>query len=351
MKKIGIVGTGKRIGVANDHLLGIQAVPEWRLEAVYDLKRENAEDFVGKHQLSERVLCKDLNELLDRVDAVSVCTDNHTHAEIVRRAFEKKVHVLCEKPLSTTYQEAVQLAKEAEEMEVVHYMGMQYRYHPYAQAIKELIDSDVLGEIVFYRHRIGGARIGNSSLELEWRMKKETSGAGAIADFGVHQFDLLSFFLRDTAGPLRKVQTELGTFIKNRPQSDSISPGEVTNDDVSAIIGKLENGAIVNLNNSRILPPDGHGLEIVGRRAAIWMDQNENVFLRRQNDQGRWENERTPVSIEKRHQFSGLARGRQYQEFYDIIDKSIPYELDFHYGAEMLGLVEKAIEAQNHQQK
>ncbi|UOQ44108.1 Gfo/Idh/MocA family oxidoreductase [Halobacillus salinarum] len=342
--RIGIVGTGRTIGVASDHLKGIQAVPEWELAAVYDIVMENAELWVNQHGLSKEVICESLEELMGKVDAVTICTDNRSHGAIAREAFKHNLPVLCEKPLSINYEESLKLAEEAELAGVVNYMGMQYRYHPYAQLIKEQIDQGELGEVFSYRHKIGGGRIGNPNVGLEWRMKKETSGAGAIADFGIHQIDLLKYFLEEQFGPIREVQAELGTYIEKR-QVNEQEVGEVTNDDLSVMILRMTNGALVTLNNSRLLPQEGDGLEIVGTKAALSMDQEGRVFLRKRKDDNSWAAEKEMLEFQEKHKFPGLARGRQYQEFYEAITEGKAYKLSFAYAAEAARIIDAGLES------
>ncbi|WP_181347168.1 Gfo/Idh/MocA family protein [Thalassobacillus sp. CUG 92003] len=340
--RIGIVGTGQTIGVASDHLAGIQAVPEWELTAVYDIEPEHARLWVEKHELSPEIICSSLDALLERVDAVTICTDNASHGTIARQAFERQLPVFCEKPLSINFKESRRLADDAREAGVVHYMGMQYRYHPYAQLIKETIEAGELGDIFSYRHKLGGGRIGNPNVGLEWRMKKETSGAGSIADFGIHQVDLVQFFLNAHCGEIAEVQADVGTYVTSR-QLDESGYGTVTNDDLSVIVIRMENGALVTLNNSRLLPQDGDGLEIVGTKSAISMDVHGHVFMRSRNADGSWAEENEELKIEDRHQFSGLARGKQYHEFYEAIQFNAPYELSFDYAAQAAKVIDAGI--------
>ncbi|WP_078379056.1 Gfo/Idh/MocA family protein [Sutcliffiella halmapala] len=339
--RIGIVGTGRTIGVATDHLKGIQAVPQWELTAIYDIVQEHAERWVEKNNLSKDIICLSLTDLFDKVDAVSICTDNLSHGMIAREAFKRKLPVLCEKPLSINYYESKLLADEAEAAGIVNYMGMQYRYHPYAQVIKELIQADELGEVFSYRHKLGGSRIGNPNVGLEWRMKKETSGPGAVADFGIHQVDLISYFLQEICGEIKNVQAELGTFIPYRQTEHDI--GAVTNDDLAVIILRLENGALCTLNNSRLLPSEGDGLEIVGTKGAVSMNSHGEIFFRKRVEGGAWASECTQLKIQERHRFSGLARGKQYTEFYEAIVQGAPYELSFEYGAKAAKVIEAAV--------
>jgi len=349
MKKIGVVGTGKTVGIADDHLNGIQAnKKEWILEAIYDLNIENAQEFVERNELNQNIICSTLDDLFSKVDAIAICTNNSSHREIAEYAINRSIPVICEKPLSDTYKEAEMLALKANESNIPNYMGMQYRYHGYAQVIKEILNSKKLGEITFYRHNLGGSRLGNSNIELEWRMKKETSGLGSIADFGIHQLDLIDFFLNDIAGDISEITAQTGTYIKNRTSPAWADDGKVTNDDVGILYGKLENGALFNLCNSRIFPSDGHCLEIIGLKAAIYMDNNHNIFIREKDKDGNWNNYREQKREEDKHSFLGGARGKQYKEFYDIINNDVSYELNFKYGAEKLGLIEKAVKNFNH---
>jgi len=343
MKKIGIIGTGKTVGIADDHLKGIQSNEEWKLNAIYDLNIEHAKEFTKRNKLSSDIICSSLQELTSKVDAVSICTNNSSHKNIAQNLIEEKTPVICEKPLSDNYEDAKKLATFAHEANVPNYMGMQYRYHDYAQIIKEVIDSGKLGDIIFYRHNLGGSRLGNYNIELEWRMKQETSGHGAITDFGIHQLDLMDFFLKNVAGDIKEMTAQVETYIKKRTKPNWSENGNVTNDDVGILNGKLENNAMFSLCSSRIFPPDGHCLEIIGLEAAIYMDYNNNIFIREKNKEGAWNNHREQLFIKDKHIFLGGARGKQYKEFYDIITKNIPYELNFKYGAEKIRLIEKAL--------
>ncbi|NMH75339.1 Gfo/Idh/MocA family oxidoreductase [Bacillus sp. RO2] len=339
--RIGIVGTGQTIGVATDHLKGIQAVPQWDLTAVFDINKENARSWVERNALSSEIICQSLDSLLGKVDAIAICTDNLSHGAIAREAIKRKLHVLCEKPLSINYYESKLLADEAEQAGIIHYMGMQYRYHPYAQLIKELIQGGKLGDIFSYRHKLGGSRIGNPNVGLEWRMKKEHSGPGSVADFGIHQVDLIQFFLSDVCGEIQDVQAALGTFITSRHTEEGKQA--VTNDDLASVILRMENGAICTLNNSRLLPQEGDGLEIVGTKGAVSMNKDGEVYFRSRTENGAWADELVHMTIQEKHVFPGLARGKQYAEFYDAIVHDKPHELSFAYGAKAAKVIDAAV--------
>lgn len=137
------------------------------------------------------------------------------------------------------------------------------------------------------------------------------------------------------------VQATLGTFIDKRHSEDGQET--VTNDDLSAVVLRLENGAICTLNNSRLLPQEGDGLEIVGTKGAISMNQEGEVFFRSRAEHGGWANEKVKVSFEERHQFPGLARGKQYAEFHGAIANRENHDLSFAYGAKAAKVIDAAV--------
>jgi predicted dehydrogenase len=342
-KRVGIIGVGRVIGVAQNHYNAIKEVPEWELGAIYDISEQNSANWIARNSLDSSLICNSMEHLFGRVDAVTICTDNNSHGSIARTVAARKLPMICEKPLSVTYVDAKQLTDDIEQAGVINYMGMQSRYHPYAQVIKEIIRSGELGEIHFCTCTLGGSRIGNASVGLEWRMQLDKSGPGAITDFGVHQVDLIHYFLGEECGEIDRVQAELGTFIKTRRSLDGSGVGEVTNDDIAVMAARMQNGAILTMNSYRILPGESFAFQIVGSKAAVWMDRKYNVYLTRKTVQGDWMSSSELVPAEPRHKFVGLARGKQYQEFHDIIEHRIPYELDFQYGAYSVGIIDAIV--------
>ena len=78
-------------------------------------------------------------------------------------------------------------------------IGLSYRYTA-VKYMKSILDAGKLGEIFTYRETMGGNRIANPQVLLEWRMQTELSGPGAMADFGSHMMDLADYLLRETSG-------------------------------------------------------------------------------------------------------------------------------------------------------
>ena len=139
----------------------------------------------------------DWRELLDRpdLDAVIVATPPDAHVEIARAAIPAGVHVLVEKPGARHADELLDLPQLAARHGVRVRVGFSHRYHRAFQQARGLVDSGVLGPLLFVRARYGhGGRLGYAS---EWRAHPERSGGGELIDQGVHLIDLARWFLGD----------------------------------------------------------------------------------------------------------------------------------------------------------
>src|SRR3990167_239062 len=101
------------------------------------------------------------------VDAVVVCTPPNSHAEITLAALAQGKHVLCEKPLARTLEEAAAMARSANENGLILKCGFNHRHHPAIQKAKELWESGWLGRPLFLRSCYGIC--GRPGFEREWR--------------------------------------------------------------------------------------------------------------------------------------------------------------------------------------
>ncbi len=123
--------------------------PEFRLMGLCELDEGRAEDFRRRHP---GVWVEgDLDAALadPRIEAVAIATPPHTHYNLVRRALEAGKHVLVEKPLARTADEAAALIALADELGLVMMPGHTFVYSPSVNKVREMIQSDELGEIYF----------------------------------------------------------------------------------------------------------------------------------------------------------------------------------------------------------
>ena len=187
--KVGIIGTG---WIAESHISEYLKMPDVELVGVADLVDGKAEKFLRKWNAPEGVrVYHSHKELIDneKLDAVSVCTYNMTHAECTIYALDHGVNVLLEKPMCVTLEEAVEIRKAEKRNGKIVSVGFQPRYNPNMQMIKYIIESGELGKV--YHIQIGGGRrrgiptpFGTTFIE------KETGGIGALGDIGCYALNI-----------------------------------------------------------------------------------------------------------------------------------------------------------------
>ena len=152
----------------------------------------------------------------DDVDAVLVCTPPHLHAVISIAAMRRGKHVLCEKPLARTLEEAESMVAAARQSGVTLKCGFNHRHHPGIQQARQWFDSGVIGEPIFIRSRYGiGGRPG---YENEWRADPQIVAGGQLMEQGIHAVDLCRWFLGDFAQVICVAGTH---FWKTQPLEDN----------------------------------------------------------------------------------------------------------------------------------
>ncbi len=151
---------------------------------------------LAKDLLPQANLYKDYLYLLkaesSRLDFVDICTPPSDHARIAHAAFECGLHVLCEKPLTTTLEEAQALLKHAVQVKKVLYPCHNYKHAPVVLAIRDILSSQRIGKIrslTLNTYRNTHAK-GVTEWNTHWRREKKLSGGGIAMDHGSHTFYL-----------------------------------------------------------------------------------------------------------------------------------------------------------------
>ena len=188
--KVAIIGTG---WIADAHAAKYKEMNDVEIVALADLVPGKAEKFAEKWELPNARCYLSHKELLDAesdLDAVSVCTYNRTHAECTIYALRKGVNVLCEKPMSVTLEEAVEMRKAEKESGKLLSIGFQPRMDPNMKKIKEIVESGVLGDI-YYIQTGGGRRRGIPTPYGTSFIEDKTAGIGAMGDIGCYSLDMV----------------------------------------------------------------------------------------------------------------------------------------------------------------
>ena len=153
----------------------------------------------------------------DDVDLVDVCTPGHTHAEIVIAALEAGKHVLCEKPLANSVEEAEAMTRAAEKAAaggVRAMVGFTYRRVPAISLARQLVADGRLGTLHHVRAQYLQDWIVDPQAPLSWRLEKDKAGSGSLGDIGAHIIDIAQFITGDT---ISRVSGRLRTFVEERP--------------------------------------------------------------------------------------------------------------------------------------
>jgi len=215
----------------------------------------------------------------DDIGLIDISTPGDSHYEIAIAAAEAGKHILCEKPLANTLDEARAMQAAVERAGVVGMVNFNYRRVPAIQLAKQIIDSGRIGEIRHWRAVYLQDWIVDPEFPLVWRLQKDLAGSGALGDIGAHIADLARFLV----GEIDEVSGLLTTFIKDRPlpaavtglsASASTERGQVTVDDAALFLARFANGAVGSFEATRFATgrKNRNSFEINGSRGSIVFD-------------------------------------------------------------------------------
>lgn len=242
MLKVGVIGGGS---ISEFHLKPYFENPNVEIVALCDSDERRL------HALGDKYFIKNLylevNEFLanEQVDAVSICTWNNSHAEIAIKALQKNKHVLLEKPLSLTLDEAYAVGAAVEESKKILQVGYVRRFATNVGVLKKFIDAGELGEI-YYAKASCIRRLGNPG---GWFSDVKKSGGGPLIDLGTHMIDLCWYLM----GKPKPVSVSGNTYkrIGNRAHIENLSFYKAADynaehndvEDLANALIRFENGA------------------------------------------------------------------------------------------------------------
>ncbi len=187
------------------------------------------------------------------LDAVYIATPNNMHAEQAIRAAQAKKHVLCEKPMATTVEDARRMIEECKANGVNLGVVFQNRYHAAHVRTREVVASGTLGEIQFVSAQL--CRGFPRGRWEGWRNDPVASGAGAIVAQSVHPIDLLRFLL----------DSEI---VKVQGMSDIAPPQRPVEEIVFSTL-QFENGIHASVVAGQILPRYDNDIVIYGSKGKL----------------------------------------------------------------------------------
>ncbi|WP_096439183.1 Gfo/Idh/MocA family protein [Alteribacter populi] len=259
--RVGIIGCGSI--AKNRHLIEYFGNKHVEIVAVCDIVEERVHHFASEYNAKAY---KNYEDLLanHEIDAVSVCTPNYLHAPVSIAASQAGKHVLCEKPMATSREDAEKMIDAAKQNNKKLMIAHNQRFVPSHQKARQLIESGEVGKIYSFRTAFGHGGPEGWSAEGEdtWFFKKDQAFIGAMGDLGVHKTDLLRFILGEEF-------TEVGAFVETSAKQ------QVDVDDTAVCVLKTESGIIGTLAASwSYVAKEDNSTIIYGEQAILRLEDD-----------------------------------------------------------------------------
>lgn len=247
---IGVIGLG-RMGSVYASFVAAQAANA-ALVAVADSRAEVLQPYADRGVQTYT----NYHDLLNNkaIDAVVVVTPTHTHLEVVTAAAEAGKNIFCEKPAALTLAETDLIIQAVEKAGVMFQVGFMRRFDQgYANAKKQ-IENGAIGDPVVIRS------IGRDPFRTSLEYANPAVSGGLIMDMGIHDFDLLRWFMGDE---IQRVYTEWASLV----YPELLDVGDVDN---AMINIRFEKGGLGNVEVSRTAPY-GYDIQtnVIGTKGAI----------------------------------------------------------------------------------
>lgn len=236
---VGVIGCG---GIARlAHLPNLARNPRVRLVAVADINQESARQ--AAEEFGAESFYTDYHDLLANpaVEAVTVTTWPSAHAEAVIAAAEAGKHILCEKPIAPTLEEADAMVDAAEKAGVKFTMGYQSRFGAQLPAMKKMIDDGLLGQIMGMTQIAAGP----SRHRVPWFLQHRYAGGGVLMDWGIYTAHSILWLM----GPAESVYATTAIFRKEvdvggRPGIPTVHVSDIDVEDTVSAHLKFKSGAM-----------------------------------------------------------------------------------------------------------
>ncbi len=208
----------------------------------------------------------------DGIEVVSIVTPNHMHAAPAIEFLNKNIHVICDKPMTSTMEDAHKLVEAVSKSDAHFFLTHNYSGYPVVRGMRSLIENGALGKIRIIKGSYLQGWLGSkeedsgSNKQAEWRTDPSRSGAaGSVGDIGSHAMHLLEFI---TQLKLQSVSADLTTFVEGRKLDDDAS-----------IMIRLNNGAKGSLSISQVATGEENNFSVAiyGDKGALkWSQENPN---------------------------------------------------------------------------
>ena len=263
MIRIGVVGCG-HIGTVHSFALRQlekAGLIDGRVAATFDVDRDKAAGIARHHDARP---CATLDELIDDVDAVWICTWTSSHLEAVEAAVQRSRAVFCEKPLAPTLIEAERLAAALEP--VPHQVGLVLRHAPVFRAAADLVASGRYGQPLLTVLRDDQYFPIQGLYGSAWRADVTKAGGGTLIEHSIHDVDVLRWIL----GPILGEPEEVGARTASLFDHEGI-------DDATTVTLRFAGGGtatIASVWHQILSRGSRRRLELFCEEALLWADDD-----------------------------------------------------------------------------
>jgi predicted dehydrogenase len=219
-------------------LAAFPEIPVPRLEMIADVDAASAAK--AAHQYGFARSSGNWKDMIadPKIDVISITTPNTLHKDMSLAAIAAGKHVHCEKPLSPTLKDSLEMAEAAERKGVATQVGFNYIKNPLLKLARDMVEAGELGEITGFRGIHAEDYMHDPESPWTWRIDP-SGGPGVIADLGSHIIGMARFLL----GPIAEVSADVRTVVKTRPVArGSQERREVLVDDVARILVQFGRG-------------------------------------------------------------------------------------------------------------
>lgn len=159
-----------------------------------------------------------------RIDAVSIVTPNFLHYDVARAFIEAGIHVICDKPLTTTLADAEALCELVAAHDVVFALTHTYAGYPLVKQARAMVADGALGTlrkvVVAYPQGWLSAPAAADDKQADWRTDPQRAGAGALGDIGTHAEHLVRYV---TGLDMTRLCADVGTVVEGRAVDDDVN--------------------------------------------------------------------------------------------------------------------------------
>ena len=354
MIRYGIIGTG---GMAAQHAQITAKVEGVELAACCDLDADRSEAFAAKHGFQRSVTR--VEDLLEACDAVAIVTPDQFHAPLTLQALAAGKHVMCEKPLTTTFEDAQEVAAAAEAAHAkgqITFINFTYRNSAAWQEARRLIADGAIGQV---RHATGrylqawlAAKVWGDWTQEQWLWRSETpknkdgtpvgpAAGGVLGDVGCHIMDFITG-LTGEASSLRCTTRSFPHIHHDTREEVTEHEGRVLDANASVAVElNLDNGGLALAQATRWASghPNQVAVGVYGTEGAIEIDLEDSwTKLRHCLGEARHRSgwtavdlAKTPMNYERflasvktgEQDQADILRGAEVQAYLEACDRSV----------------------------